>query len=131
MFNYTYADDRAAIAARIAPIVPPPSASASATNLAPAESVPVLSQTELLTLGKKIYQKRCSFCHATGAAGAPKIGDQAGWQQRYAQGFDVLVQHVKKGYRLMPPKGTCMSCNTQDLQAAVKYLLQQSHVKES
>lgn len=76
--------------------------------------------------GKKIYDSTCMACHATGAAGAPKVGDQAAWQPRIAQGMDTLVNHAINGIRAMPPKGTCATCSDADLRAAVEYMVGES-----
>ncbi|MBL4647569.1 MAG: cytochrome c5 family protein [Gammaproteobacteria bacterium] len=81
---------------------------------------------EQLSIGKKIYRRRCAFCHASGAAGSPKIKDKKQWEKRYKQGMGVLVHHVTKGYHLMPPKGTCSRCTPHELKSAVRYLLHKS-----
>jgi len=72
--------------------------------------------------GKKIYDTKCMFCHATGAAGAPKFGDKAAWEPRIATGMDALMTSVKNGKNAMPPMGTCMDCSDEDLKAAVEYM---------
>ncbi len=75
---------------------------------------------------KQIYGQYCSVCHKSGTAGAPKFGDKADWQPRIKQGIKVLVQHAIHGYKVMPPKGTCMKCSDQDIQATVEYMVEQS-----
>ena len=77
------------------------------------------------TDGQKIYQKSCQACHATGAAGAPKLGDKEAWAPRIAKGNDALLSSVKNGLKAMPPKGTCMSCSDDELRAAVDYMVGQ------
>lgn len=74
--------------------------------------------------GKKVYDKFCMACHASGAAGAPKLNEPKQWEARIKQGQDVLVKHVIKGYKFMPPMGTCMSCSKEDIHAAVDYMVQ-------
>lgn len=76
--------------------------------------------------GKQIYDSACMACHATGAAGAPKVGDKAAWVPRIAQGMDTLLNHAINGIRAMPPKGTCMACSDDDLKAAVSYMVGKS-----
>ncbi len=76
--------------------------------------------------GKTIVKEVCSMCHATGAAGAPKIGDKAAWKPRIAQGVDVLVKHAMSGIRAMPPKGTCAACSEAEIKNAVEYLVSQA-----
>jgi cytochrome c5 len=76
--------------------------------------------------GQKVYQTSCQACHASGAAGAPKLGDKEAWAPRIATGMDALVASVTNGKNAMPPKGACMSCSDDDLKAAVEYMVSQS-----
>jgi cytochrome c5 len=76
--------------------------------------------------GKRIYENTCSVCHTQGLLGAPKLGDKAAWAPRIKQNMDILFAHTIKGYNRMPPRGTCVSCTNAELQAAVKYMVQQS-----
>ena len=80
----------------------------------------------VLAGGEQIYKQSCQGCHATGAAGAPKLGDKAAWAPRIATGMDALVASSINGKNVMPPKGTCMSCSNDDLKAAVEYMVSQS-----
>ncbi len=72
--------------------------------------------------GKEIYDTKCFACHAAGVAGAPKFGDKAAWAPRIEKGMDALMETVHKGKGAMPPKGTCMDCSEEELQAAVTYM---------
>lgn len=80
--------------------------------------------------GKEVYDSACFICHATGVAGAPKIGDVAGWEPRIAQGTETLYMHAIKGYMgeagLMPPKGGRMDYSDEDVEAAVDYMVSSS-----
>ncbi|MCK5479709.1 MAG: cytochrome c5 family protein [Gammaproteobacteria bacterium] len=76
--------------------------------------------------GQQVYQKSCQACHATGAAGAPKLGDKDAWAPRIATGTDALVASSINGKGVMPPKGACASCSDDDLRAAVEYMVSQS-----
>jgi cytochrome c5 len=80
----------------------------------------------VLASGQKIYQTSCQACHATGAAGAPKLGDKEAWAPRIAQGTDTLVASVMNGKNAMPPKGACASCSDEDIKAAVEYMVSES-----
>lgn len=73
--------------------------------------------------GADVYQASCFACHGTGAMGAPKKGDVAAWEPRKAQGMDVLLEHAIKGFNAMPPKGTCMACSDDEIQAAIEFML--------
>jgi cytochrome c5 len=76
--------------------------------------------------GQQIYQSSCQACHATGAAGAPKLGDKEAWAPRIAQGTDTLLKNATDGLRAMPPKGACAACTEDDLKAAIEYMVSQS-----
>ncbi len=73
--------------------------------------------------GQAVYDSACFACHATGAAGAPKVGDAAGWAPRIATGMDSLVTNAINGVNAMPPKGTCMACSDDELRNAVQYMV--------
>ncbi|MCP5163645.1 MAG: cytochrome c5 family protein [Pseudomonadales bacterium] len=68
------------------------------------------------------YDKSCKVCHATGAAGAPKVGDAAAWEPRLAKGMDVLLVSVNTGLNAMPPKGMCFDCTDADYTALIEYM---------
>lgn len=72
------------------------------------------------------YNTSCMACHATGAAGAPKIGDAAAWAPRIAQGNDLLYSHAINGLNMMPPKGTCAACSEDDIKAIVDFMVSKS-----
>lgn len=76
--------------------------------------------------GEEVYTASCAMCHASGAAGAPKVGDKAIWEPRAAQGIDTLLTHATDGLNAMPPKGTCAACSSDELKAAIEYMLQQT-----
>jgi cytochrome c5 len=76
--------------------------------------------------GREIYEDHCEICHASGAAGAPKLGDVDEWQKRVSDGMDVVFSRALNGYNSMPPKGACMSCSDDEVKAAVQYIIDQS-----
>ena len=76
--------------------------------------------------GKEVYDGACFVCHATGVAGAPKLGDAAAWEPRVAQGNDTLYDHAINGFMgtgLMPPKGGKADLSDDDVKAAVDYMV--------
>jgi cytochrome c5 len=75
--------------------------------------------------GKKVFDSTCTACHATGVAGAPKLGDKAAWAPRLAQGVDGLTANVIKGKGAMPPKGGS-SASDADIKAVVDYMVSQA-----
>jgi c(7)-type cytochrome triheme protein len=76
--------------------------------------------------GKAVYDSTCGACHATGAAGAPKIGDAAAWGPRIKTGQAALVASATKGKGAMPAKGGNAKLTDAEIQAAVKYIVSQS-----
>ena len=84
---------------------------------------------KILKEGQKVYNNHCVVCHGSGVAGAPKMGDNKAWQPRVKQGIGTLVKHVDKGYKFMPPKGTCVKCDKEQLKAAVEYMVTGSEKK--
>src|SRR5512137_1015689 len=80
---------------------------AIAERLRPVGTV-VLAQAagpRTLQSGEAVYKAACSACHAAGAAGSPKTGDEAAWAPRIKQGYDTLVKHATEGFKGMPAKG--------------------------
>ena len=59
--------------------------------------------------GQGVYMNFCASCHASGIAGAPKVGDKADWQKRNTKGTDAIVKNAINGYQgssgFMPAKG--------------------------
>ncbi|MGH8846408.1 MAG: c-type cytochrome, partial [Polaromonas sp.] len=52
-----------------------------------------------------VYKAQCVACHASGAAGAPKLSDAAAWAPRIKTGFDALWQSALKGKGAMGAQG--------------------------
>lgn len=71
------------------------------------------------------FAKTCNVCHASGAAGAPKIGDAAVWSDRLSKagGIDGLVASVVNGKGAMPPKGLCYDCSADDYKAMINHMM--------
>lgn len=91
---------------------------------APAAGAPVAESGEDKI--KSIYTASCAACHASGAAGAPKLGDKAAWAPRIQTGADGLYNSALKGKNAMPPKGGNASLSDADVKAVVDYMVSQS-----
>ncbi len=76
--------------------------------------------------GKNVYSKVCMACHASGAAGAPIVGNKEQWTPRIAKGADTLIHSALNGFNAMPPKGGCMDCSDADIQTTVHYMIEKS-----
>ena len=58
-----------------------------------------------LKSGEEVYKAQCVACHAAGAAGAPKFGDEAAWAPRLKTGFEALWNSSLKGKGAMGAQG--------------------------
>lgn len=76
--------------------------------------------------GEEVVKAVCSVCHGAGVLGSPKIGDQAVWAPRIAQGYETLVQNAIKGIRMMPAKGGNPALTDAEVAGAVAYMANQS-----
>jgi len=80
--------------------------------------------------GQGIYMNFCAPCHATGVAGAPKVGDKAAWAPRLKQGEQLLVERSIKGYKgpsgYMPARGGNSALSDTEVADAVAYMATQS-----
>jgi cytochrome c5 len=82
-----------------------PEAVASRIQRVGAVTIKDASDTASLKTGEQVFQAQCSACHATGAAGAPKFGDEAAWGPRIKQSFEALLNSALKGKGNMGPQG--------------------------
>jgi cytochrome c5 len=84
---------------------------------------------KVLQSGEDVYKATCAACHASGAAGAPKTGDAAGWSARLAQGYDTVLKHAIEGLRAMPAKGGNPDLDDVEVARAVVFMANQSGAK--
>ncbi|WP_312514487.1 c-type cytochrome [Massilia sp.] len=103
-----------AIAARLRPV-----AEAGFTLIDP-------NAPRVLQAGAAVYAATCAACHDSGAAGAPKTGDNAGWGARLAQGYDTLIKHAIEGIRAMPAKGGNPDLDEVEVARAVVFMTNKS-----
>jgi cytochrome c5 len=75
--------------------------------------------------GKAVYDATCAACHATGAAGAPKLGDKAAWAPRLKD-VAAMKASALKGKGVMPAKGGNSGLSDADVIAAVDYMASQA-----
>jgi cytochrome c5 len=91
----------------------------------PIASLPVKAQG-IERSGKQVVEAVCAACHATGANGAPKIGDKKAWSKRASQGLTSLTQHALEGIRKMPSHGGNPGLTDLEIGRAVAYMVNQS-----
>jgi cytochrome c5 len=82
-------------------------AEAVAQRIQPVGQVEIKDMSDVASLktGEQVFQAQCSACHATGAAGAPKFGDEAAWGPRIKQPFEALLISALKGKGNMGAQG--------------------------
>lgn len=76
--------------------------------------------------GELTYRRFCFSCHASGAAGAPRVGQASAWQDRVAEGMDAMLRHTIEGMPGMPPRGMCRQCSDDELRDAISYMVERS-----
>ena len=103
-----------AVAARVRPVAE------AGFNLVDANAPKVLQA------GSAVYAAVCAACHDSGAAGAPKTGDNGAWGARIAQGYDTLLKHAIEGIRAMPAKGGNPDLDNVEVARAVVFMTNKS-----
>ena len=119
-------EQRAEIEARIAPVAEvclqgeacggAPAAAAAAGGVAAAPD------------GEGTYNMACMACHATGAGGAPMVGDVAAWEPRIAKGVEALHNSGLNGVAgtSMMAKGGRADLSDEAVIAAVDFMIENS-----
>ena len=78
--------------------------------------------------GREVYEQNCASCHGQGIAGAPTLEDTEAWEPRIAKGMETLYDHAVNGFQgdagMMPPKGGNPSLSKEQVQAAVRFMVQ-------
>lgn len=115
--------------AAVAAAAPAAAPAVGFASLEPASAGLELDSAQMAA-GKTVYTEKCMACHATGAAGAPRLGDAANWEPRIEQGAETLADHAINGYRgsqgYMPAKGGFGELSDVEVKAAVAYMVSQS-----
>lgn len=103
---------------------------AVASRIAPVGHVEVKDANDVASLatGEKVFQTQCASCHATGLAGAPKVGDAAAWGPRIKNGVEALLNSALKGKGSMGPQGGG-DFSDFEIHRAVVYLANQGGAK--
>ena len=106
------------------------SAEAVAHRIQPVGSIVVkdASGPTVLRTGEQVYTAQCAACHATGAAGSPKLGDAAAWGPRIKSGYEALLTSALKGKNAMGAQGGG-EFNDTEIGRAVVYMANQGGAK--
>lgn len=80
--------------------------------------------------GPQVFNAQCHLCHAPpGVGGAPVVGNAAAWDPRIAEGLPTLYKHALNGFQgksgVMPPKGGRPDFSDDEIEAAVRYMVDQ------
>ena len=93
-----------------------------ALSLAPADA----NAQHVDRTGKEVVDAQCIACHGSGAAGAPKIGDNRAWAKRAKQGLTGLTKNALAGIRKMPPHGGNPDLSDTEIERAITYMVNES-----
>ena len=94
------------------------------TSILAALALTLLAPATQAQVGKDVYTKTCSICHATGIAGAPRFGNAGDWTPRLAGGVARVHASALKGTaKGMPAKGGNPSLPDADVKAAFDYMI--------
>jgi cytochrome c5 len=101
---------------------------AVAARIQPVGKVEVVDANapKVFKTGEELNKAVCGACHTTGAAGAPKTGDKAGWAARLGLGLDGLTKSAIKGKNAMPPRGGVADLSDYEIARAVVFMANQS-----
>jgi cytochrome c5 len=100
-------------------------AAAAIAPVARVEVAAVVADTGPKT-GEQVVTAVCGGCHGTGAAGSPKIGDNAAWAPRLGQGLEGLLKSAVNGKNAMPAKGGNPKLSDLELARAVVFMANKS-----
>lgn len=76
--------------------------------------------------GVEVYDAVCASCHASGAEGAPRVGDNKAWAARASKGLGGLTASALTGIRKMPRHGGNPGVSDIEIERAVVHMVNQS-----
>lgn len=76
--------------------------------------------------GKEVVDRVCASCHATGAKGAPRMGDKTAWAPLASKGLSSLTESALKGVRSMPAHGGDMALSDLEIERAIIHMVNRS-----
>lgn len=113
----------AGIALRIKPVVTLDDLLGDTADTAASQPVAAKSAQEL-------FNGACVACHATGVAGAPKLGDAAAWQPRFELGLDGLLSSAIAGKGAMPPNGGS-TYSQEEMRSVIEFMLSEAGLMQA
>lgn len=97
---------------------------AQAATPAPA-SAPAAAPAAAVAEVPPLYKKSCAMCHASGAGGAPKLGNKDDWAPRIATGMEEILKVAINGRGGMPARGGTKASD-EEIKAVVDYMVSQA-----
>lgn len=86
------------------------------------EEAPMAKSADVdIAAGEKGYRSACFACHDHGIAGAPKLGDAAGWAGR--TDLTAMTNSAINGKGGMPPKGGAAYLSDEEVKNIVGFML--------
>lgn len=76
--------------------------------------------------GRQVVDEVCAACHATGAKGAPRMGNKNAWAPLASRGLTSLTESALKGIRSMPSHGGNPGLSDLEIERAVTYMVNRS-----
>ena len=73
--------------------------------------------------GQQVVEAVCAKCHATGAGGAPKLGERTAWIDRAKRGVEPVMQSALRGHAGMPARGGMADLSDKEIRGAVSFML--------
>lgn len=64
-----------------------------------------LADPAAMKTGEQVFNAQCAACHTSGAAGAPKLGDNGAWAARVSTGYEALLNSALHGKGNMGAQG--------------------------
>jgi len=75
---------------------------------------------------EKLYEAKCSACHANAAIGAPVVGDKDAWTAVMEKGIEGVYKNAINGFNAMPPKGGNMDLSDDTVKEIVDHMIKAS-----
>jgi len=88
--------------------------------------LPKETGNKTVSKAQKLYEAKCSACHANAAIGAPVVGDKEAWAKVTEKGVETVYKHAINGFNAMPPKGGNMDLSDDTVKSIVEYMIKAS-----
>ncbi len=82
---------------------------------------------DVVRTGSDVYESVCMACHSQGVMNSPVTGDEAVWAELLDEkGFEELVYNSINGIRGMPARGGDRSLSDEEVEDAVRHMLEEA-----